>query len=136
VSGYDLDTVLTPHGNSYTVTSREQTVLDCLGNLAMAAGPENLLRSVGGFTYLDIDKLLRLASRATASVRARLGWLLATNNQAWLVNNAQLQKLRQSLGAGPYYFFSASSTNRAAWQPRWRLYLPTQEEEMESWLKH
>ncbi|MDR1712824.1 MAG: hypothetical protein LBR39_01520 [Coriobacteriales bacterium] len=144
----DLDRVMTLRGGSYPVTSREQTVLDCLSNVNRAAGAENLLRSVGGFAYLDVAQLLNLAASYSAGTRARLGWLLSVNKQIWKVSDTQLLKLQTSIGAGPYYFGSKPTASAAGsiaqseaapkttWQPTWRLYLPTEEEEMTAWLNH
>jgi len=126
--------VLLQSGRRYQVTTREQTLVDCLGRLELAGGPENVLRSVGGFRHIDIDTLLGIASSRSSSLRARLGWVLEQRAEPWQVQDAVLGKLAESLGSGPYYFVSSHTVGDARWVKRWRLYLPNAEQEMAGWL--
>jgi predicted transcriptional regulator of viral defense system len=126
--------VLTPSGRGYRVTSKEQTLVDCLANLAAAAGPDHLLHSLAALTRLDAALAATVAARSAYSVRARLGWTLETKQEQWRVPGATLATLAESLGAGPYYFWSAARPRDRYWVRRWRLYLPHPEQEMASWL--
>ena len=126
--------LLTVSGHSYRVTTKEQTIVDCLTRPALAGGPENLLRSLSGLAYIDTAVLLRLAAGANLSTKARLGWVLDVKRADWYIADDIFDQLRDDLGGGPYYFWSASTPKDAFWVKRWRLYLPYQEQGMASWL--
>jgi len=128
----DTQQLFTVTGRRYPVTTREQTLIDCLARPGSAGGPENLLRSLSGFAYLDSNRLLSLP--ASGNTRAKLGWLLEAKREEWRVDDAILHGLQQSLGAGPYYFWSSRPPKDSHWANRWRLYLPYPEQEMITWL--
>jgi predicted transcriptional regulator of viral defense system len=130
----DSQGLLTPSGHRYQVTTIEQTIIDCLNRLNLAGGPENLLRSIGGFHYLDATELLRIAEPYSASLRARLGWVLETNATDWAIDNETLSHLARTLGSGPYYFYSSQPPKDSHWVNRWKLYLPFTDQEMATWL--
>jgi predicted transcriptional regulator of viral defense system len=132
---FELQSVLTKQGKRYSVTSREQTLIDCLNKTALAGGVENLLRSMGGFTYLDFDKLEKLVSNASQSTCARLGWLLESNKETWSVPDNALLNLHAKISKGPYCFHSSSEPKDSNWVSGWRLYLPHPEQEMVAWLR-
>ncbi|MDR0847690.1 MAG: hypothetical protein LBN10_01390 [Propionibacteriaceae bacterium] len=126
--------LLSPTGHRYQVTTTEQTLVDCLDKPNLAGGPENLLRSVGGFRYLNVDDLVRIAKNYSASLRARLGWVLETQADDWDIGDDVLSRVAESLGSGPYYFYSSKTPRDSHWSNRWKLYLPFPEQEMMSWL--
>ncbi|MDR1431348.1 MAG: hypothetical protein LBI99_04430 [Propionibacteriaceae bacterium] len=130
----DTQKLFTGSGKAYWVTTREQTLIDCLARPSLAGGPEHLLRAVGAFAYLDIDKVHELASAVNRSTQARLCWLLEVKSEAWGVTDTSLTELSRLLGSGPYYFWSSKPPKDAHWVNRWRLYLPYTEQEMTSWL--
>jgi predicted transcriptional regulator of viral defense system len=131
----DSQSILLSSGGSYLVTTREQTTVDCLNRLANAGGPENVLRSFSGFTYLDGSRAVKLAEKTNRSTCARLGWVLSTMQDEWNVANTSLESLRRSIGAGPYYFYSSVTPKDSYWVKDWNLYLPNPEEEMAAWLR-
>jgi predicted transcriptional regulator of viral defense system len=126
--------VLNATGRGYRVTNKEQTVIDCLANIAAAAGPDNLLHSLASLSRLDAALVAATAASAAHSVRARLGWALEAKQAQWRVADETLAALAGSLGAGPYYFWRATAPRDHYWAKRWRLYLPHPEQEMASWL--
>jgi predicted transcriptional regulator of viral defense system len=126
--------VLTPAGRSYRVTTKEQTLIDCLINVAAAGGPDNLLHSLSGLARLNADLAAEIAVGTPYSVHARLGWTLEVKRDDWRVPDQTLTGIAESLGAGPYYFWSASAPKDRFWVKRWKLYLPYPEQEMASWL--
>jgi len=125
--------LLTPSGRRYQVTTREQTLVDCLARPNAAGGVENVLRSACGFAHLDVDGVLAIAAGSSATLRARLGWVLETRAVQWRVGTQALGTLAASLGAGPHYFSSAG-IKHPHWVNRWRLYLPFPEQEMVAWM--
>lgn len=126
--------LLSPTGRSYRVTTEEQTLIDCLTNMAAAAGPDHLLHSLSGMAALEPDLAAETAATAPASVRARLGWILEVKRDDWEVADQTLADLEASLGSGPSYFWSSSTPRDRFWVKRWKLYLPRPEQEMASWL--
>jgi predicted transcriptional regulator of viral defense system len=131
----ESQTVLFPSGSSYRVTTREQTVADCLFRLSYAGGPENALRSFSGFRYLDTRRAAELAARTNGSTCARLGWVLDIMQNVWEVGGDVLPTLHMAIGAGPHYFYSSTAPKDCHWVKAWKLYLPDTEEEMAAWLK-
>ncbi|MDR1386767.1 MAG: hypothetical protein LBJ44_04090 [Propionibacteriaceae bacterium] len=126
--------ILTPTGHGYRLTNKEQTLVDCMTNVAAAGGPDNLLHALASLTRLDAGWAASLAANAAHSVRARLGWTLEVERDRWRVPGETLATLAGSLGAGPYYFWSASAPRDRHWVKRWKLYLPHPQQEMASWL--
>jgi len=122
--------ILAPTGRRYAVTTREQTLIDCLDRLALAGGPENALRSISGFRHIDIDVVLEIAAGRSSSLRARLGWVLQIQAEPWRVPQEVLLELAGSLSCGPHYFSSAVEPRDSYWVSEWRLYLPYPEMEM------
>lgn len=115
------------------VTTREQTVLDCLRKPSLAGGVEEAVRGITAFAYLDVDELLELLERGSASTCSRVGWLLDSKAGDWGVGEATLVQLESRLGKGPYRLGHPSPSD-AGWSARWRLILPEGKEEVESWI--
>lgn len=123
------------HSKSYdtiSVTTREQTLVDCLTNPGRAGGVEEAVRSCSAFPYLDVDGLLEILGCAPAAVVARAGWLLEAKQNDWGVTDETLLSLEERLGRGPSRLDPKTKENRG-WSPRWKLYLPETEEEVLSW---
>jgi len=132
--GIATQSVFTSSGKVFQATTREQTLVDCLVQLTAAGGPEHLLRSLSGFTFLDAATAVRLTDSASLTVKARLGWVLEAKREDWQVADGVLASLQDALGGGPYYFYSSASPRDQYWVKRWKLYLPYPEQEMHSWL--
>jgi len=117
------------------VTTKEQTLLDCLERPSFAGGLEEVLRSVSSFTYLDLETLVSLASNASATLCARLGWLLEMKQKDWRVTDTILERLHRNLHSGPY-LMGNSKESKCFYVRKWRLYLPADKEEVLSWIQH
>lgn len=130
----DGQSLLTATGRAYRVTTREQTLVDCLTRPRLAGGPENVLRSLAGFAYVNAPRVAELAKRESLSARSRIGWVLQAQRDIWSVREETLSALRGSLGTGPSYFWSSTSPKDNHWVNDWKLYLPEPEEEMIAWL--
>lgn len=123
------------HSKSYgavRVTTREQTLVDCLMHLGRAGGVEETVRSCSAFPYLDVDALLEILEDASATTLSRVGWLLDVKHDSWNVNKDALSELRGRLGKGPYRLDPKVGETRG-WSSYWRLCLPETEEEILSW---
>lgn len=118
---------------TYLATTREQTVVDCLGRPALAGGVEEAVRSLTAFVYLDVEELAGLAAEAGSSMASRVGWLLSEKRDEWHVGEESLSLLEGRLGSGPYRLGPASAGS-AGWVARWKLVLPEEGKEVESWI--
>lgn len=125
-------TMRSPAG-TYLATTREQTVVDCLGKPALAGGVEEAVRSLTSFVYLDVEELVGLAVDAGPWMASRVGWLLSAKKAEWHVGEESLSLLEGRLGPGPYRLGPASAGS-AGWVASWRLVLPEDEEEVMSWI--
>jgi predicted transcriptional regulator of viral defense system len=119
---------------SVNVTTREQTIIDCLQHPGRAGGIEEVIRSLSAFPYIDIAQLDKLLAGVSLSLQARIGWLLEANQENWHVDTSFLQQLRLRLGSGPYRMDNKSSKSQG-WVQRWRLCLPKAPEEVLSWVQ-
>lgn len=116
------------------VTTREQTLVDCLNRTDLAGGLEEVLRSLAGLPYVDASSVLvYLRELASPTVAARTGWILEQRAKEWYVSNDALEEMRSMLGKGPYYLTRSNQTG--TWVPSWRLYLPENATELERWLR-
>ena len=125
---------LIPGRGIYKTTSKEQTIVDCLYRAPLAGGPENVLRSFSGFTYLLPDLALKAVLQTNKSTVARLGWVFDKKQDEWDIDASFLDKLHSAAGAGPHYFYSSTRSKDSHWVNKWKLYLPYPEHEMISWL--
>jgi predicted transcriptional regulator of viral defense system len=130
----DAQSILTLQRQRFAVTSPEQTLLDCLNNIRLVGGVENLLRSLGGLTYLNSKKLLELSNGLSQTGAARLGWTLEANNDVWNTDPEVFEELQGKLKSGPFYFYSGRPPKDSHWVSKWQLYLPFEELEMITWL--
>lgn len=117
---------------SARVTTREQTLVDCLTHPGRAGGMEEVVRSCSAFPYLDLEALLETLKDASSSTLSRVGWLLDAKRESWGVGEDVLGDLEGLLGKGPYRF-DPKVKEAKGWSSRWRLCLPETEEEALSW---
>ncbi|WP_165218883.1 hypothetical protein [Schaalia sp. ZJ1691] len=120
---------------TYLATTKEQTIVDCLAKPALAGGIEEAVRGVTAFVYLDVGGLVGLALSAGPSVVARVGWLLCQKKGEWHVDDEDLTRLENALRSGPYRLGRANEGS-TSWSARWKLVLPGNQEEVESWITH
>lgn len=114
-------------------TTREQTVVDCLGSPARAGGAEEAVRSLTAFAYLDVDVLVDTVAALGPSMAARVGWILSEKQDDWHVVKDALDALRAMVGAGPYRL-GGKPAGPGGFSAEWRLILPEANEEVGSWI--
>lgn len=120
-------------GVRVVVTTREQTIVDCLGHSDRCGGVEEVLRSLSLFPYIDAEVLKGLVSSQSASLAARAGWFLEQKADAWRVSAAMLDDFEKMAKGGPFKLDKDSAKSRG-WSRRWRLCLPEREEEIRGWM--
>ena len=114
-------------------TTREQTIVDCLGCPQKSGGIEEAVRGVSAFAYIDADALLDIVSDAGPSAAARVGWLLSEKAADWHVAPECLQALKGMVGSGPYRLGPADG-GPTGFSAEWRLILPDTDEEVATWI--
>jgi predicted transcriptional regulator of viral defense system len=128
----DTTTAYRIDGGKNVVTSKEQTIVDCLEDMNRAGGLERLLRTISSIQYVDEEKLLSLSKKGTASLNARLGWLLELEQDRWSVKDEVLHALEGRIGSGVSYLLPGVRAEDG-YVRRWKLYLPATRNEIESW---
>ena len=114
------------------VTTREQTLVDCLMHPGRSGGVEETVRSCSAFPYLDVDALLEILEGASATTLSRVGWLFDVKRDSWNISKDALNELKGQLGKGPYRLDPKVGETRG-WSSYWKLCLPETEEEVLSW---
>ena len=114
----------------------QAAVIDCLEKPILAGGVEEAVRSLTTFVYLDVEKLIDLAVSAGVSAISRVGWLLSEKKNEWHVSENSLAQLESKLGSGPYRLGPMTKRSSTGWVTRWKLILPEDKEEVESWITH
>ena len=120
-------------GSDVRVTTREQTIVDCLDKPRLAGGAEEAVRSVSAFAYIDTAALLGIVRTKGAQTASRVGWLLSEKREDWHVDDDALDELRGAIGSGPHRLGRPGSSRRG-WSREWRLLLPDSNEEVSAWI--
>jgi predicted transcriptional regulator of viral defense system len=79
------------------VTTREQTLVDCMARVGLAGGLEEVVRSFAGLPYADIDAIMPCLKAYPPSVAARIGWYLDANQTRWSVADSMLVAIERTL---------------------------------------
>lgn len=115
--------------------TKERTLVDCLSRPALAGGPEELFRSLGGFTSVSAERVYaysRLLGSPTLTARA--GWVLGMMAEPWGVDQVALSELQRSLGRGTYWLERRRPQIDYKFVAQWRLYVPSGPP-FEEWLR-
>lgn len=88
------------------------------------------MRSLSALPYLGAEGAAALAD--SASMAARVGWLLEARSEAWRVPEDVLERLRAA-SAGTVSKLDKRSTATRGWSREWNMRLPETEEEVASW---
>lgn len=117
---------------SLFVTTREQTVFDCLKHPEWAGGIEEAIRSLSMLPYLDAAQAAALALSDSASMAARVGWLFQMRKDDWRVPEDVIDQLRMASAKTVSKLDKNASATRG-WSKAWNMRLPEAEEEVASW---
>ena len=119
---------------SVLVTTREQTLFDCLKHPEWAGGVEEAVRSLSALPSLDAERAASLALSDGASLAARTGWLLAARSEAWRVPEGVLERRRKA-SAGTVSKLDKRAAATRGWSREWNMRLPEGAEEVASWTR-
>ncbi len=117
---------------SILATTREQTLFDCLKRPEWAGGIEEAVRSLSALPYLDAGRAAELALADSASMAARVGWLLEAKAGAWRVPTDVIGRLRAA-SAGAVSKLDKRAAATRGWSREWNMRLPETAEEVASW---
>ena len=118
---------------SVRVTTREQTIVDCLDRPGFAGGAEETVRSVSAFAYIDPEALLGIVRGKSPATASRVGWLLSSKVDDWHIADELLHELGGMLGNGPYRLGKPGAEG-PGWSRDWKLVLPEPNEEVATWV--
>ncbi|MCL2757615.1 MAG: hypothetical protein FWD43_06010 [Coriobacteriia bacterium] len=132
----DLETqsVASHSFGTVTVTTREQTFVDCLTNVSRAGGAEEVVRSLNGLLYVDVGLICAKVKSLSVAAISRIGWLLEMNRERWEVSSGQLEMLINLIPLTASSHLDPDIKNSAAYNARWRLNLPATEKEISTWM--
>lgn len=101
------------------------------GRFEGAGGIEEAVRSLSALPYLDAEKAAALALADSASMAARVEWLLEARSEAWHVPEDVLERLRAA-SAGTVSKLDKRAAATRGWSREWNMRLPEAEEEVAS----
>jgi len=111
-------------GRLLRTTGPERTLVEGFRRPALAGGLEELVRSAGGFSTLDLDLLEKvLQGYNIANLWAAVGWFLERFQQAFYVPESMLERLAENRPRSPQYLERDRRGGSLA--ARWNLILPT-----------
>lgn len=122
-------------GTVARITSKEQTICDCLSHPNRCGGTESLLRSLSAMEFVDSGALADMAAEGSKTLSAKVGWLLSEKLDDWNVSEGTIAKLKKVIaGSGPFYFSKKHEVVEGGWDAKWRLYFPSTVADHERWL--
>jgi predicted transcriptional regulator of viral defense system len=133
----DTQTLVAKAYKTIEVTTREQTLVDCFSNIKRAGGAEEVIRSLNGFSYLDIEIIINKVQSLPVSAISRIGWYLEKNQDRLEVSTEDLAKLEALVPrkASSHLDPTTKRFSSEGFSARWRLNLPVSDEEIEEWLE-
>lgn len=92
------------------------------------------MQSLSALPYLDADQAASPAIADSASMAARVGWLLEAKSGEWRIPADVIDRLRRA-SAGTVSKFDKRAAAARGWSSRWNMRLPETEEEIASWAR-
>ncbi len=110
-------------GGVVCVTTLERTLVDVLDAPDKAGGWDEILRSLGLVEYFDLDVVVEHAVRRdSALTAARVGLVLESWRERWMVEESHLEPLRRRAPGQPRYLDPSRESGRLV--ARWNLVVP------------
>jgi len=112
-------------GQVICVTDIEHTILDCLRQLNLAGGIDELIRSLEGLTILDTAHVLEYLEKFNdKSLYAKTGFLLRLFASNWKIQPEVFETIRKQVGQTKYYFPRGLARGTGALVKEWNLIVP------------
>lgn len=92
------------------------------------------MRSLSALPYLDPERAAALALADSASMAARVGWLLEAKSGTWRVPEGVADRLRAA-SAGTVSKLDKRATETRGWSREWNMRLPESAGEVASWAR-
>lgn len=110
-------------GGVVHVTSLERTLVDVLDAPDKAGGWDEILRSLELVEYFDLDAVAgHVARRDSALTAARVGLVLESNRERWMVEESHLEALQRHAPSQPRYLDPSRESGHLV--RRWNLVVP------------
>lgn len=118
-----LDSVVNPPLNPLVrVTSMERTVVDCIHDIYLAGGLEELLECIRLIPNLDGQELLKcLLAYNQKKLWQKTGFLLEQHNQLFRLPNSFFEECKKHIGTRKNYFCGGKGL---VYYSDWKLYAP------------
>jgi predicted transcriptional regulator of viral defense system len=113
-------------GVELSVTNLERTFVDVLDRPELTGSWEEIWRSLESIEFFDLDQVIEyvlLLDNATTA--AKVGFFLEQHKQALMIDDAQLNPLRQLRPKRPHYLIRHQRKG-GHWVKEWNLMIPEQ----------
>jgi predicted transcriptional regulator of viral defense system len=130
-----LETLSARAYGTVSVTTREQTLVDCMTKVGLGGGIEEVIRSFAGLPYVNIDAIMFCLKTSPSSVAARVGWYLEANQERWSVPDKVLTTIERRVSRRASYKLDPAYKKFADYHARWHLNLPVTEGELMEWME-
>lgn len=112
------------HDNGIRVTTLERTIIDCIDDINLAGGIEEIINALEQIKYLDEDKLLNaLKSYDKIFLYQKTGYLLEKYNDNLKLSNKFFNECRKHLSNQIKYFMDDCDSD-VFLNKRWKLIAP------------
>lgn len=116
--------VLQLDGGDVVVTGYERSLVDCLQNIYLCGGFEEVWRSLSSIEFFDLDLVLAyLSLLQNATTTAKVGFFLEQHKSRLLVTDSFLQELRKQKPKNPHYM-DRRNRRDCVLQKQWNLMVP------------
>ena len=114
--------IVPPNAPKVRVTDIERTIIDCISDIDLAGGVEELLKSIELIPELNEDRLIEyLEMYNQRNLWQRAGYVLESFRERLRLSDVFFDKCKESMGIRKNYFVRESEF---IYHPEWRLYAP------------
>lgn len=107
------------------VSSLERTIIDCINNIDLAGGIEEVLGALEQVSYLDENKLIEVLNVYNKVLLfQKVGYILEQYNDTLMLSNSFFEYCESKLTNQVKYFLSDNYKN-IAYDSKWKLMAPT-----------
>ena len=113
-------------GVTLRVTNLERTLVDVLDRPDLSGSWEEIWRSLESVEFFDLDQVVAyVLLLENATTAAKVGFFLEQHKEALMVDDAQLNPLRDLRPRQPHYFVRGKRTG-CQWVKDWNLLIPAE----------